>query len=459
MNTADQPGDAAKELAEGRRVRAGWADEMRPRRSTFYESVMGYRPVTVVEQGIYKVTHDDPCYILLEFDYFHSSRSSGDITCELTILVNPATGQGHYQKTRLNLLADRSVSGLASSLDKRMPELKIPWQRYLNDAVQWVLHEYRAGDPGVYLDDVPDEEQAATGPLPPLLAADGPTIIFGDGEATKSYLALGIAASLTSGLDIIPGMAPARPLKVGYLDWEWKPARHAKRLRALWGQIDGPVPRIFYMKCSKPITDERDRIRRAIRDEGLEFLIIDSAGYACAGAPEEAEIALAFFRTLESLGLGSLITAHITKSDTKAATEKPFGSVFWHNSARSTWYVKRSDQETVDGTVAIGLFERKNNEGQKSAPLGIRWHFDEGGTTIERTQAALAEEPSLASQLSTPKRIALLLRGGPMTVHEIGEELGAGVEAVRKALQRGEAFQKLAGGGGEPDRWGLAARE
>lgn len=425
----------------------------------FHEwAVSKTRPRMSIEQGIYRVTWDQPVFTMLEFDYFSHSRSSGDVHAEVTIVVDfPSAGDGLYQKTRLNLLAERSVSGLAASLMKRLADYNIPWDTRLNEAVQWVLAKYRAGEPGVYLDEVPEEEQAAAGPLPPLLAADGPTILFGDGEATKSYLSLAIAATLTSGLDVIPGMLPTRPLKVGYLDWEWKPARHAKRLRALWQMIDSDLPKIRYVKCSKPITDERDRLRREIRDHGLEFLIIDSAGYACAGAPEEAEIALAFFRTLEQLGLPALITAHITKSDNKAATEKPFGSVFWHNSARSTWYVKRSDQESIDGTVSIGLFERKNNEGMKSQPLGIRWEFGEQGTTITRTTAALSE-PSLAEQLPAGKRIRLLLKAGPMTIHAIAEELEANVEAIRKALHRGD-FVKIGGGAGLPDRWGLAARE
>ncbi len=444
----------------GRRSTAARVEREATRDPEFFEwAISKERPRMAVEQGIYRVSWDQPVFTMLEFDYLHNSRSSGDITAELTIVVGGPTDKGHYQKTRLNLLADSSVSRLAGSLDKRMPALKIPWATYLNDAVQWVLHQYRAGEPGVYLDDVPEEEQAAA-PVFPLFAADGHTVIFGDGEATKSYLALASAGSLTSGLEVISGLVPDRAMKVGYLDWEWKPARHARRLRALWQPIDAPLPKIRYVKCTKPITEERDRLRREVRDHGLEFLIVDSVGYACAGAAEEQENAMAFFRTLEQIGLPSLCLAHVNRQDAKNGADKPFGSAFWHNSARATWYIKRSEQDSLDGTVSVALFERKNSESSFKRTMGLRWHFsDEHGTTVGVSAGAIAEEPSLVSQLSVPKRMVLLLKAGPMTIHNIAEELDASIDAVRKGLTRGEAFVKLPSGGGVPERWGLAARE
>ena len=445
----------------GRRTTAERVKHEATRDPEFFEwAISKERPRMAVEQGIYKVEWDAPAYTMLEFDYLTHSRSSGDVHAEITVTVDAPT-KGHYQKTRLNLLADRSVSSLAGSLSKRLPELKIPWDQRINDAVQWVLHQYRAGDPGVYLDEISTEDQEVAPPFP-LLAADGPTIIFGDGEATKSYLALATALSLGTGLEIIAGLPPDRAMKVGYLDWEWKASRHARRLHAMWKPIDGPLPkgRIRYIKCSKPITEERDRLRREIRDHGLEALIVDSAGYACNGAPEEAEVALAFFRTIEQLGLPVLILAHVNRVDAKNGADKPFGSSFWHNSARATWYIKRDEQDAIDGHVSVALFERKNNESSAKRTLGLQWHFDEEhGTTAGLSKHAIAESASLSSMLSTGKRIVLLLKAGPMTISQIAEELDAGVDAVRKAVHRGDAFVKVPGGAGLPDRWALAAHE
>ncbi len=41
--------------------------------------------------------------------------------------------------------------------------------------------------------------------------------------------------------------------------------------------------------------------------------------------------------------------------------KKPFGSVFWHNTARATWYAKRVQDEGEDVTH-VGLFNRKAND-------------------------------------------------------------------------------------------------
>jgi hypothetical protein len=443
--------DEAREQL-GRETRERWTNAIRPRRSELTEAILGYRPMTVVDHGTYKVTWDEPCYVLLEFDYVTHRRSTGGVTAEVIVLVDGGVGKSHYQREYLNLLADRSVAAFAASLSKRLPELKVPWAQYLNDAAQWVLAEYRAGEPAVILRDVPEPATAGAPLADPIIAADGSTVIFGDGGSLKSYLALGLAASMHSGVELIPGVAPLGSRRVGFLDWEWSAHVHKRRLARLWPDDD--LPDLVYVPCRLPIREERDRLRRIIRDHALEYLVIDSVGLAAGGEPESAEVAVQFFATLRELGLDALLVAHVTKQDAKGSAERPFGSAYWHNSARSTWYAK---VQTSGTQTMLGLYHRKSNDGPLHAPLGLVVEFGER-TVIRRTD--VGDSPELAAMLPIRARMIDLLRGGAIPLHEIANEIGEGIEAVRMAAKRGEGrvFTKVPG----PDgvyRWALLGHE
>jgi hypothetical protein len=154
--------------------------------------------------------------------------------------------------------------------------------------------------------------------------------------------------------------------------------------------------------------------------------------YACGGAPESAEIAGAYFRAVRQIGSGSLHIAHVNKSET--SDQKPFGSIFWSNSARSTWYAQRAE-ETPDGSIIrLGLFNRKSNLGPLRPPLGYTVTFTEDQTVFRRSE--IAENPDLAGKLTVRQRMTSLLRKGAMPPDAIAEEIDADVETVRRTVRR-----------------------
>jgi hypothetical protein len=178
---------------------------------------------------------------------------------------------------------------------------------------------------------------------------------------------------------------------------------------------------------------EADRLRRIVQQEQIDYVICDSIAFACDGPPEAAEVAAAYFRAVRRLGVGSLHVAHTTKAENGDA--KPFGSTFWHNGSRATWYVKRA-AETDPGEVTIGLFNRKANTGPLAPPIGYRLTFSDDGTTFARTD--LSDVIDLASRLSVRQRMVPLLRGGALMMAEIASELDVPVNNVIQAVKRGE---------------------
>ncbi len=92
--------------------------------------------------------------------------------------------------------------------------------------------------------------------------------------------------------------------------------------------------------------------------------------------------------------IGSLHVAHISKAD--GSDQKPFGSAFWHNGARATWYVKRAEGDSDEARVTIALYNRKANLGPLRPAIGYEITFsqDEGDVPALRPRPRARTSPS-----------------------------------------------------------------
>jgi hypothetical protein len=241
--------------------------------------------------------------------------------------------------------------------------------------------------------------------------------LFGDGGCAKSYTALFTAGRLAQ-----------MGVPVCYCDWELEPNEHRTRLQRLFPDH---MPRVLYARCDKPLVYEADRLRRVVLDNEIEYAIYDSIAFACDGPPEAAEVAGRYFRAIRQIGGGSLHLAHVTKSE--GGDKRPFGSAFWHNSARSTWFATASDSRDNE-ILRVALFHRKSNLGRLRPPTGFDITFSEDRTVFRRANPA--SNPDFAAQLSVRQRMAYLLKGGSLDADRIAEELGADVETVKRTVRR-----------------------
>ena len=395
-----------------------------------------------VAHGRYVLEWGDPERAILELDYLRADH--GDITAEVSATSTaPAGGLVHV--ARVNLLSTRSLSEYAGHVAKRTAGGSTDWGQLVGIAAREVVTRYRRGEPAVLLRDVPPSPDAGY-ILPPLAVSRMPTILFGDGGAGKSLLALAAAASIQSGEPYL-GIEPATTTTVGYLDWEMDGHEHRGRLARLAGN---DLPGIVYIPMARPLADDVDRIRREIVRHEIGYLVVDSVGLACDGPPEAAEVAIRFFGALRELGLGSLLVAHVNRS---GDTSRPFGSAFFHNSGRLTWYAKLEAESP--GSTTIGLVCKKANTGARPSPLGFRVDW---GDRIAISQVGIADIPDLSDHVPVRGRIIAELRAGSRTIAELAEVLSVPSDTVKKALQRGEgsAFVRVTGAD-NVYRWGLVA--
>ncbi|MEK7750429.1 MAG: AAA family ATPase [Acidobacteriota bacterium] len=362
----------------------------------------------------------------MAFEVDRLRRDHHELIGELAVrcsLPGARTFDSSLSLADFNLSSARARSERARLLAERSRASTLDWPGLLEEFCQRVLQADRTGQPAVDLRDLPD---AGTDDS---IKIEGftfprrhPTVIFGDGGTAKSYTALYLA-----------GRMAERGMAVALFDWELAGDDHRDRLKRLFGQ---DWPRVVYARCERALVFETDRLKRIVREHQIDYAIYDSVALASDGPAEAAEAAAKYFQAVRQIGVGSVHIAHVSKAD--GADQKPFGSVFWHNCARSTWYVKLAEASTDTDVLYVGFFNRKANLGRLCAPVGFTITFTDERTLFHRTE--IGASPDLAGQLSIRQRMAYLLRRGAMAPEAIAEEIDADVETVKRTARR---YRKL----------------
>jgi DNA-directed RNA polymerase specialized sigma24 family protein len=116
------------------------------------------------------------------------------------------------------------------------------------------------------------------------------------------------------------------------------------------------------------------------------------------------------------------------------ADQKPFGSAFWHNGARCTWYAQLANAAAEGEPLHLGLFNRKANLGPLRSALAFTVTFTDDQTTFRR--ADVSDTPELASLLTVRQRMVAVLRRGAVAPEQIAQEIEAKVETVERTARR-----------------------
>lgn len=336
---------------------------------------------------------------------------------------------GLISSADFNCSSLRARNERAKHLHERGRADEIDWFGLLEELCFRVLECEEKGEEEQPLENVPmSEEQDAeitAGGLP--LLRRHPTIWFGDGGSAKSYLALFAAVDLVQ--------AGHRVL---YCDWEFSGEDHRRRLHRFIGPKPD-LPNLLYRRCDRALARDIGRLKGIISRRKITFLICDSIGFAADGTPESAEAATNYYKALRELGpIGSLHLAHISKAE--QGDQKPFGSVFWANGARATWYMKRTDAELQGDGMTVGFYHRKSNVGRLQTDFAMRLEFPGTETHVRPTE--ITEHQELAAKTALWQRMKGELANGSMTIEELASNLDAKADTIRKAASRMNIFGK-----------------
>lgn len=363
---------------------------------------------------------------------FDRQEILGDLVVQCG-LPGVRTRSGRVSAGTLNLSSAHAIHQWARLLEERTDAIELDWHGYLDELSEYVIAAERTGADAIDLRTVisPPLDDAHS-VLGFTLPRRHPSVLFGDGGSAKSLLGLSIAGRLANG-----------GLRVGFFDWELAPEDHRLRLGRLFGEQS--MPAIMYVRAERPLVHEVDRLLRITREHRLDFAIFDSVAFATEGPPEAAESASAYYRAARRIGIGGLHMAHTTKSN-GGGDRTPFGSVFWHNGARATWFIQRAGSG-AGPDLNVTVQQRKSNLGPLQAPFGLRLSFDEDQIRI--AWKASTSQPTPLQESTVASRIPDVLRAGPLSISAIATELDEKVDTVAKALKRdeGRAFARLKGAG------------
>ncbi len=406
----------------------------------------------------------------VRFDFDEIEKSRHELECELGITVEMPGVSRTPHNDRINLLSPTTKTNLRRELQEIYGKT-VPWAALLNEVFALARARFLAYDRSV---DVFDSQPITESDLffhHPLIPKDHITILFGDRASTKSYIAAEIAFCAAIGEPFLNWRMPMGPVLFGdYEDSEGNFRRRIDRIAAGLGLALMPDMIHYLNLMGLPLADMRKTIKKKLVDSGCVLFVVDSAGPATGGRPEEAERAITFMEALRTLGVTVLVIAHVPKNHGPAQPEDPFGSSFYSNLSRRTWYVQRVQEEASD-VVDVGLYCKKVNDGPTPRPVALRVTFEglSGPVTIKRadmqdTPALQAKRPlryRIWDALATPRTVASLVS----VMDPAGEEGKALANSIDHALRNrpGDFLivgHEIAENGGRPATvWGRVARE
>jgi RecA-family ATPase len=111
--------------------------------------------------------------------------------------------------------------------------------------------------------------------ISPILQERMPTLIFGEGDSLKSFLATFLCVITRTGAPQA-GLTP-EPGNVLYLDWEEDADTFWHRLDMLTTGMNIAIPEgIYWRHMVEPLTAEAPAINKLVREKGIDLVVVDS---------------------------------------------------------------------------------------------------------------------------------------------------------------------------------------
>lgn len=338
----------------------------------------------------------------------------------------------------VNLSSGRDRTQFANRLAERKGGLD--WRNMVDAFCVEVERRDDEAEPAVWIGNLPapiDGGWLVEG----LLERNQNNSLHGDGSVGKSWIALALAVSVTTGLEILPGYRPMLRGTVLYLDWETDHHTLNGRVQQIARGAGIDPPDILYLRMDGPFADNVERILALCQQFGVVLIIIDSveaamAGSVSAGAPPN-EGPSKINRGLRRLGgITSFLVDHISseQAQQKGVARKAYGNIFKRNWVRLSFQLKQAREGPGDGFNHLGLFCAKRNNGREFEPVGLRWEINDEVCRWEREEI---DDPELEEALPPIERIAAYLkREGPSQPSAISEATGMPSGTVRSTLSR-----------------------
>jgi len=344
--------------------------------------------ISKIGDDLYELEWDEGIHVKINQFYAHRDKN---IDAEITIT--------DYHESNVHILGPQRFS-LTKSPRALLNDLKEEssrddWSKRMKQISYLVLKDYRQGQPIMNLGSQP-RPTAPRHRLAPVAYEGEATLVYGTGGIGKSMLVLYFAHLIHNGIGDVAGLESVVQGNVLYVDYEtnWQTnwLRSYDVLQGLGLPSETAEDRekhmVKYWYGRHALVNHVQELQEQIARENIQVVIIDSAGPACGGTPEDANSALSYFSALRAIApanksLTTITIGHVAKGF-QGAQSGPFGSVYWVNYPRSTWELRKS-QKTGDSKIDLTLHHRKTNLGRLLNAMGFSMDFNNGLKVDKRT--------------------------------------------------------------------------
>lgn len=416
----------------------------------------------------YRFTTEDGLVSIKMSRFRVDSRSGIKVECEVRWHGDKP---GLLKSSDLSLSAGTTIKQWANECEARVGDHD--WYATLTAATVMAKDRYRAGDPPRPLGDT-DPSERSRWLIRPILEYGGPTVVSAAGGSMKSFLALALLLTKTTGRGKFLGIGAHGPAAPGwYLDWEADDHAHRNRSDALCkgagiADTQAVADSVMYRREWAPLYESVDELVRYARTQKPSMIVIDSKGAALGGAPEEAEVTLRFFGAVRKLGVPCLIVDHVTNAAAEGTgAKRPIGSVYTQNLARNVFYAEKGDEQP--GELMVMWKHIKSNNGPANLKLVWRLEIDmTDSDDFDRVkitpESSVTWSRSVDTEDSLRGKLRLTLthataKGQFLTIRELCDLTGHKEGSVRARLNEGRLDNEFANVArpGEPGRWLMAS--
>jgi len=287
----------------------------------------------------------------------------------------------------------------------------------------------------------------------PFLPVGGGTIMFAPPGSAKTFLGLLTAYSVEYGISTF---FPVRRARTLYVNLERSEPSMRRRLHMICSALDIPMSDILMInRRGAAITDLEDAIVEAVRQHGVELVIIDSLSRFGGGTLNDDSVMNRAMDLLNRVCPTWLLIAHAPRADATHA----FGSVM--QDAAADVMLQLAAEETQNLTTGISLTVTKANDIPKGHVTTLALHFDRDYGLTHIRQARSGEFVQLEGQEADRRPakqriIDYLKNNGDADAITIAEALNLGRTSVTSALADHTVFTKTTRDG-HKQRYGLLA--
>jgi RecA/RadA recombinase len=293
----------------------------------------------------------------------------------------------HQVFTRtVSLFGGLNLRQAVDTLARRLGGTAEEWTRRLDYLTARALRELQAASPGCTLVGSIERPTGTAQVFGGRLRAGRTISLFGPGSSGKTTIAEGLAVSLSTGLEVIPGWMPTRPHVVGLLDWDEGEDESRARVYAILrglGRESLPTP-YHYRAMARPLADAADEVGRWATENAIEVLVVSPANRALRAANgDPGAPVFELYEVLREFGTTNILIDHVVG----AAIETPgaareYGSVAKRDAARGSYSIYQQSEEPGERVVVLRN-TKPDALAPRRAPQAVRITFDPSWPTAE----------------------------------------------------------------------------